>query len=64
MFKRKEVKMEEKEVKVSEILKVGEIPRVEVRNAVDEEGNNLTFITIEEALSEILTRVRRMDKAL
>jgi hypothetical protein len=63
MVEKKEEKKEE--VKVSEYLKVvSELPKQEFNEGVDELGNKISFITVEDAIAEILTRVRRMDKAL
>jgi len=62
-----EKKTEEKEeIKISEELKVVEtLPQVEVSEGISQDGKvKTTFITRDEALSEILTRIRRMDKAL
>jgi hypothetical protein len=61
--KKSEVK---EEVKISEqLIVVKELPTQQVREGFSEDGKSkFLFITEEEALSEILTRLRRVDKAL
>ncbi len=62
-----EKKVEGKEeVKISEELRVVEtLPQIEVNEGMTPDGKTkINFITVNEALTEILTRIRRMDKAL
>ena len=35
---------------------VGQLPQVEVRSGKDEQGNEVEFVTIEEALTELLNK--------
>jgi len=54
---------EPKEV-VKETLVVRELPQQPVKEAVTEEGKAYTLITIEEALTEILTSIREIKKSI
>lgn len=53
---------EEKENKEKKILVVQQLPTTPVRDVKDEEGNEFDCVTVEEALTEILTTVRDIKK--
>ena len=46
------------------ILVVTELPKQDVRQAQLEDGTILTLIPLNEAITELLERVRRIDKTL
>jgi hypothetical protein len=57
---------ESKEEKISEeVVVVSELPKQELREGLVNEGKTLVhFVPIEEALTEILTSVREIKKAV
>ena len=61
--KKQEPETVEKQTEVPTIV-LSELPKIESRNGIDGEGKPLQIITIEEAITEILEKVRRIDKAL
>jgi len=48
--------------KKRELLVVKELPATSMREGVMQDGTPVSFITIEEAIKEILTRLRRIDR--
>jgi hypothetical protein len=57
--------MENEKTVSEQIVVVKELPTQQVREALSEDGKTkFTLVTEDEAISEILTRIRRMDKAL
>jgi hypothetical protein len=55
---------EKKETKESKVIVVSQIPQVEERKLVDQEGNTYDCITIEEAMSEIYNDIKEIKKSL
>lgn len=56
---------EEKKVKKEEkVLVVSQLPTEQIRSVKDESGVEYTLVTTEEALSEILAVVRKLEKGL
>jgi|TARA_R100000501_G_C2621742_1_gene114974 hypothetical protein len=52
-------------IEPKEITKVAlELPQQPLREYTDEQGNEVKLVPIEEALTEILERVRTIDKTL
>lgn len=48
-----------------EITKVAlELPQQQIRKYTDDEGNEVNLVSIDEALTEILEKVRAMEKTL
>ena len=57
-------KEEIKEDNKKGILVVSELPTQQVRSGLDKDGNEYDLITIEEALTELLTHVRQIKKSV
>lgn len=66
MAKKKEMNKEREEVKEEELplRVVEEIPTIEARVGIDDDENKFQLLTKEEALTEMLRILRRLDKAL
>lgn len=60
--------MPEKEIKEEKnkkgILVVSELPTQQIRTLVDKEGIEYEVLTIEEAITELLTHVRQIKKSV
>ena len=52
------------EKKETNFLIVKDLPKQEIRKFTDDEGKEYEVLTIEEALTEILTKVTEIHKAL
>ena len=57
---------DKKETKQSKVVVqvVKELPQQEIRVGADAEGNEYNFVTIEEALTEILNNIREIKKSV
>ena len=58
---KEKLKEEKKDVN---FLVVKELPKQEIKKFTDEEGKEYEVLTIEEALTEILTKITEIHKAL
>jgi len=60
-----ETKPEVKEVKLeTQVIVVSKLPEQPVRRFLNDDGKEVELIPIEEALTEILLKVRRIDKGI
>lgn len=59
-----EPKIKKEEKKEIKTVVVAQLPTQSVTKARDEEGNEFNLITMEEAITEILERVRELKKGL
>jgi hypothetical protein len=50
------------EIKEGSTIVVSELPKVDARNFTDEDRVNHPILTTDEAIAEILEKVRRLDK--
>ena len=55
---KKSVKTEKKTVVVNQL------PTEQIRNVSDKDGNEFELLTIEEAITEILEKIRKLEKVL
>jgi len=53
---------EEETKKEIKTLVVSQLPKVDARSYIDDEKNEFVILTTEEALTEILERVRKLEK--
>jgi hypothetical protein len=58
------VAKEIKEVRPRLLKVVPQLPQVQVREGIDAEGNEVEYVSLEEALTEILETVRELKKGL
>lgn len=56
--------MADKEKKETALLVVSELPSQPMRKFIDDDGKETEVITIQEALTEILITVRKLEKSL
>jgi len=53
---------EEETKKEIKTLVVSQLPKVDARSYIDDEKNEFVILTTEEALTEILEKVRKLEK--
>jgi len=53
-----------KEEVITELRVLKELPTQEITKGKDDEGNEYEFVTTEEAIKEILIKIREIHKAL
>lgn len=58
-----EVKKEVKKVEEKTVV-VAQLPSQQVNKALDENGNTINLITIEDAITDLLERVKRIEKGV
>ena len=56
--------MTEEKIKEKNILVVSELPKKEIRNIIDDKNEEYELLTTEEALTELLKSLKKIEKAL
>ena len=54
----------DKEEKQKEVLVVAQLPQQPAKEVIGEDGKHYVFMTIEEALTEILANIREIKKSV